>query len=245
MSSPAFDCESSRRADAKQAQGFLGVLMLDTRFPRPPGDIGNPQTFTRAGIPARMLTVRGASPRAIVQEADPAWLRPFTEAAQALAREGATMITTSCGFLAAHQASLQAAVDVPVWTSSLLQCRWLQNVGIVTFDAASLTPAILRAAGVPEGTPVQGLRPGCELQQRILCNDTKLDFAEAQRDVEEAARRLVAEHPHVQTLVLECTNMPPYREAVAAATARSVHDAETLLLRAWREGLTWSPQATH
>ena len=100
-------------------------------------------------------------------------------------------------------------------------------------------------AGVPEGTPVQGLRPGCELQQRILCNDTKLDFAEAQRDVEEAARRLVAEHTHVQTLVLECTNMPPYREAVAAATARSVHDAETLLLRAWREGLTWSPQATH
>ena len=52
------------------APGFLGVLMLDTRFPRPPGDVGNPQTYARAGIPVRFLTVEGASPRRIVEEAD-------------------------------------------------------------------------------------------------------------------------------------------------------------------------------
>jgi hypothetical protein len=207
--------------------GFLGVLML-------PGDIGNPETFIRAGIPVRMKTVVAASPRAIVQEADPAWLRPFTEAAQALVREGAAMITTSCGFLAAHQQALQAAVDVPVWTSSLLQCRSLPDVGIVTFDAASLTPAILRAAGVAEGTPVQGLRPGCEMHHRILNNNDAMDLTQARQDVIEAAQRLVADHPHLRTLVLECTNMPPYREAVATATGREVRDAETLLIGAWR-----------
>ena len=32
----------------------------------------------------------------------------------------------------------------------------------------------------------------------------------------------------------ECTNMPPYREAVARATGLPVHDIETLLLRTWR-----------
>ena len=39
------------------SEGFLGVIVLDTRFPRPPGDIGSPETWTRAGIPARFVTV--------------------------------------------------------------------------------------------------------------------------------------------------------------------------------------------
>ena len=100
--------------------GFLGVLMLDTRFPRPPGDVGNAQTYERAGIPVRFVTVQGASPRKIVQEADPAFLQPFIDAAVGLARDGATLISTSCGFLARYQSALQAAVPVPVVTSSLL-----------------------------------------------------------------------------------------------------------------------------
>lgn len=103
----------------------------------------------------------------------------------------------------------------------------------MTFDAASLHPALLQKAGVPEGTPVQGLAPGCELQSRILADDTVLDLAQAQRDVVAAAVQLVSRHPQVQTLVLECTNMPPYRRAVEDATGRPVHDLETLLLAAW------------
>jgi hypothetical protein len=239
MPAPMRDCPPKHPITAATAAlplhtGFMGVLMLDTRFPRPLGDIGNPDTYTRAGIPARLLTVAGASPQRIVQQADPAWLRPFTLAAQSLVRQGARMVTTSCGFLAAHQAALQSAVPVPVWTSSLLQCRWLTDVGIVTFDADALTPAILRAAGVPEGTPVAGLAPGCELHSRILGNDTRLDTEQAQRNVVDAALRLTARHPGLRNLVLECTNMPPYRDAVAQATGCAVYDAETLLTQAWR-----------
>ena len=63
------------------SERFLGVLMLDTRFPRPPGDIGNPETFQRRGIPVRFRVVAGASPRRIVKEADPALLQPFVDAA--------------------------------------------------------------------------------------------------------------------------------------------------------------------
>jgi hypothetical protein len=77
------------------------------------------------------------------------------------------------------------------------------------------------------------LRPGCEFHRRILDNDTTLDFSEAERNVVEAAERLVQLHPQVETLVLECTNMPPYRDAVARATGRPVHDIETLVLARW------------
>lgn len=215
------------------AQGFLGVIVLDTRFPRPPGDIGSPQTWARAGIPARLRTVPGASARRVVQAQDPALLGPFVEAARALEAQGARLITTSCGFLAAWQAELQAAVSVPVITSSLLQCAGLPAPGIVTFDAVSLHPRLLRKAGVPHGTPVTGLAPGCELQSRILADDTVLDLAQAQQDVVAAAMQLVSRHPQVQTVVLECTNMPPYRAAVEAATGRPVHDLETWLLAAY------------
>ena len=213
--------------------GFLGVLVLDTRFPRPPGDIGSPDTWSRAGIPARFLTVPGASARRVVQVQDPTLLGPFIDAARTLAGDGAQLITTSCGFLAAWQAELQAAVAVPVISSSLLQCMDLPAPGIVTFDAASLHPGLLQRAGVPPGTPVEGLAPGCELQSRILTDATVLDVSQARQDVVSAAVRLVTRCPEVQTVVLECTNMPPYRLAVAQATGRPVHDLETLLLAAW------------
>ncbi|WP_066254355.1 hypothetical protein [Hydrogenophaga flava] len=216
-------------------KAFLGVIVLDTRFPRPPGDIGCPQTWARAGIPVRLRVVPGASARRVVQEQDTALLGPFIDAARALADEGARLITTSCGFLAGWQTELQAAVPVPVITSSLLQCAELPASGIVTFDATSLHPSLLRKAGVPAGTPVQGLAPGCELQSRILADDTVLDLAQAQQDVVAAAMELVSRHPHLQTLVLECTNMPPYRAAVEQATGRPVHDLETWLLARWRE----------
>ncbi|MDH6166042.1 hypothetical protein M2282_001183 [Variovorax boronicumulans] len=216
------------------APGFLGVLMLDTRFPRPPGDVGNPETYARAGIPVRFFTVEGASPRRIVEEADPRLIQPFVDAAVRLVAEGASMITTSCGFLAVYQDVIARAVPVPVLTSSLLQVPRHARPGIVTFDAQSLTPQILQAAGVPAETPITGVRPGCEFHRRILNNDTVLDLAEAQRNVVDAAMRLVEASPSVENIVLECTNMPPYREAVAAATGREVHDIETLILDAWR-----------
>lgn len=213
---------------------FLGVLMLDTHFPRPPGDVGNPLTFERHGMAVRRLTIDGASVERIVKEADPALLQPFVDGALRLEREGAAMLTTSCGFLAAYQQVLSDAVSIPVVTSSLLQCREFARPGILTFDARSMRRAILDAAGVPPNTPVQGMEPGCEFHRRILNDDTQLDVAQAERDVVDAALCLVQANPAVEDIVMECTNMPPYRDAVARATGRRVHDIETLLVARWR-----------
>lgn len=213
---------------------FVGVLMLDTRFPRLLGDIGNRRTLERHGIAVRLRVIDGASPRRVVRQADPALLQPFIDGAMRLADEGAGLITTSCGFLAAHQLALERAVRVPVVTSSLLVCRAFAHPGIITIDAASLHSRILEAAGVPAGTPVRGVAPDSEFHRRILNDETELDPAEAQLNVVEAAMALVDAFPEVEDLVLECTNMPPYRESVARATGRRVHDIETVLLDAWR-----------
>jgi hypothetical protein len=213
--------------------GFIGILMLDTRFPRPLGDIGHPGTFAQLGIEVRYTTVIGASPQRIVQQGDLALLSPFIDAALALVHQGAGMISTSCGFLALWQAQMAQALPVPVVTSSLLACAQLRRPGIVSIDALALSGSILSAAGVPEGTPVRGVVPGCEFQRRILGNETAMDLRLARDDVVQAACRLVHDHPDVSDIVLECTNMPPYRQAVMDATGRPVVDIVTLLQRAW------------
>jgi Asp/Glu/hydantoin racemase len=211
----------------------LGVLMLETRFPRPPGDIGNPATFA---FPVRYAVVRGASPQRIVREGGAGLLQPFIDAGRELVRDGADAITTSCGFLILFQDALQDALGVPVWSSSLLLVAPLaaalpagRTVGIVTVDAASLGAAHLRAAGAPLETPIEGLAAGSAFQRCLLDDEPALDVEAAQRATVEAARALTARRPDVAALVLECTNMPPYAAAVRAATGLPVHDITTLL----------------
>ena len=204
----------------------LGVLMLDTRFPRVPGDIGNPATFN---FPVRYKTVRGASPQRVVRERDPGLLRPFIDAGHALVAEGASAITTSCGFLVLFQHELQAALPVPVWTSILLLLAGLRHAGVVTIDAASLGLDHLRAAGADEETPVEGITVGSAFQQTLLRDLPTLDTQDAMLQVVGAAQRLLAHQPTLTDIVLECTNMPPYAEAVRRATGVRVHDITTLI----------------
>ncbi|MCG3190099.1 MAG: hypothetical protein LKCHEGNO_02708 [Burkholderiaceae bacterium] len=211
--------------------GFLGVLMLDTRFPRAVGDVGNPASFA---IPVRHRVVAGASAQRAVRQADPALLASFVDAARQLVDEGAHAIATSCGFLVLFQQAMQAALPVPVWTSSLLKLPELSAPGVITVDALSLGAAHLHAAGADATVPVVGLAPGCHLQRALLEDQAHIDAQQAEADAVEAAQRLVARWPAVREIVLECTNLPPHAKAVARATRRPVHHVISLLHERWR-----------
>jgi hypothetical protein len=216
----------------------LGILMLATRFPRPPGDIGNPASFA---FPVRYRRVEGANAQRVVRARSVGLLDPFVAAARELVDGGAVGISTSCGFLALFQDELGAALPVPVITSSLLQAAWLapllprgQTVGIVTIDAAALDAEHLRSVGAPPNLPIEGVDPGGEFATRILGDHATLDTAAAEREVVDAAMRLVGRRPDVAAIVLECTNMPPYAQAVRRATGRPVYDVLTMLDWFWR-----------
>lgn len=208
----------------------LGLLMLQTRFPRPLGDIGHAQTFA---FPVRQRVVPGATPERVVRGRDPAAWQPFIDTARALVAQGCNAIGTSCGFLALWQRELQAALPVPVWTSSLLQLAELKDrrCGVITIEAASLTAAHLKAVGADPATPVEGITPGSALHRTLLHDLPTLDEADAQAQVLAAAARLRRRHPDIDTLVLECTNLPPYAPALRLATGLAVWDVVTLLER--------------
>ncbi|HMH51398.1 MAG TPA: hypothetical protein VK548_14270, partial [Candidatus Acidoferrum sp.] len=98
--------------------GFtVGILMLDTKFPRIAGDMGNASTFP---FPVRYHRVTGASPERVVRGGAEGLLPNFIEGALALESEGVGAITTNCGFLVKFQRELAASVKIPVFTSSLL-----------------------------------------------------------------------------------------------------------------------------
>jgi Asp/Glu/hydantoin racemase len=177
------------------------------------------------------VVVQGATPALVVRGHDAAQWQPFAQAARALVNQGCSAIATSCGFLALWQRELQAAVPVPVWTSSLLQLAHLRGAqpGIITIEAASLTAAHLLAVGADPATPVEGIAADSALHQTLLQDLTHLDVADAQAQVLAAAARLRQRHPQIDTLVLECTNLPPYADALRATTGLKVLDVTTLL----------------
>lgn len=205
----------------------LGLILLDTRFPRLPGDLGRPDSYP---WPVITQVVHGAVPAQVVCSAQAlqasGLAERFVDAARCLVAEGADAITTSCGFLVLLQAQLQAAVSVPVLSSSLLALPALLShqarVGVLTIRADRLGPEHLLAAGVPESrladVLLQDLPEDGHFVASILGNAAALDEARARAEVVQAAQALQARAPDVRQVVLECTNLPPYAQAVADAT---------------------------
>lgn len=211
----------------------LGVLMLDTGFRRFPGDIGAPESFSG---PVLFERVPQATAKRIVGIADDGFLTPFIAAGERLVERGATAITTSCGFLIAYQVALAAELPVPVATSALLLIPALRQmlppekrVGILTFSGKSLSAAHLKAAGAAPDTPVTGLPEGGAFQRAIFEEPGEDDFAGREAEAVAAAKTLLAAHADIGAIVLECTNLSPHREAIAAVAGCPAYDLWPLI----------------
>jgi hypothetical protein len=207
---------------------FLGILVLDTRFPRVPGDVGNPASWP---FPVRVEVVRDATPERVVHRRAEGLLDTFVTAGRALADHGAGAIVTTCGFLALHQGALAARLPVPFAASSLLLVPLLaallpagRRPGVITVDAAALSVEHLVAVGADPATPIAGVTPEGAFTRTFLGNLPTLDAAAAEREVLDAGARLVAAHPDVGAIVLECANMPPYAPALRARLGLPVYD---------------------
>jgi hypothetical protein len=219
-------------------KGPLGILMLDTRFPRIKGDIGNAQSFDFPVIFRRMEGI-GAADAVTTHPDRPRVLAALEANARALVAEGAVGLSTSCGFLALYQDDLSARSPVPVATSALLHIKRLagKRVGVLTASARNLTPAHFAAVGAPADTPLVGLPEGSSFAKTFIGNATTLDRDQVEREVVAAARNLVARHPTIDTIVFECTNLPPYKKAVEDAVGLPVFDVLDLL-KGFYAGLT-------
>jgi len=219
----------------KNIFGFsIGILMLESKFPRIPGDMGNATTWD---FPVLYKVVKNASPDAVVRKADSNLLELFITAAKELEKEGVRAITTNCGFLAMFHNEMAAAVDVPVFTSSLMQVPLVhamlkptQKVGIITINSQALSQKHLGAVGVDKVPHVIiGTENEEEFTRAILDNEMELDVDKSRADLVKVAAKLVADNPDVGAVVLECTNMMPYAAAIQQEIDLPVFDIYTLV----------------
>ena len=222
----------------------IGILSLDTRFARLPGDAGNPASYPFA---AHVAVVEGADSPGIVRDGalpEPI-LRRFEAAAIGLEAQGAAAIVSTCGFLATAQTRIAAAVRVPVLLSALSLLPVVQAsrpglVGVLTASRQALGPAVLAAAGIaPEAVAIAGLEDEPAFADSFLAardrQPAHFDRGAVEAAAVRRARALQAAHPNLGALLLECGNLPPYADALRAATGLPVFhivDAAVVLVAA-------------
>ena len=218
----------------------IGILLTNSRFPRIPGDVGNASTFD---FPVRLKRVVVPEAESHELEEDARAVPAYVAAARELEAAGVRAITTSCGYFTTFQEALTAAVNVPVFTSSLMLvpmvARMLptgRRVGILTIHSRRLTGRVLAAAGITdEPVVVMGAEEVPAFTDTYPRGAMRVD-SEAVRDgVVGMVRDLARRHPDIGAIVCEGINFAPYGAAVQGATAlpwfdivdlvRHVHDA--------------------
>lgn len=223
-------------------EALIGVLAWDgdssdtlSHLEQMPGNILNPVTFD---FPLRIERVKGANYKTVVESPDPSVLENMINAARFLEREGIKAVSTSCGFNAFFQEKLAAAVNIPVFASSLIQVPMVhrslgreQAIGIITAEKRYLTREHFANTGISECIPLriaEVAKVGEFAELRNNPNylpDTDL-FVQQVTDV---ARKLVADNPDIGAVVLECTDLPPCSAVIRKLTGLPVFDIVTLL----------------
>jgi hypothetical protein len=232
------DPDPNRAYGGKTIYGAcVGILMLETRFPRIPGDIGHAATWP---FPVLYKVVRGATAERVTTatrgDRSTGLLDAFLDAGQELVRDGADGLTTSCGFLSIYQQELAEHCEVPVAASSLMQIPLVERllppgkrVGVLTFSASRLGPEHLRAAGAAPETPIVGMENRREFWRYMAHSAMEFDIAAAREDVLEGGEELVSTYPDIGAVVLECTNMVPFARALWQRLRLPVYDIRSFI----------------
>ena len=208
-----------------------GLVQLESLV----GNSTNPASYS---FPVRFCRVRGANIETILENPSPVVLQTMIAEARDMVKEGVRAITTSCGFNAIFQEELAEALDVPVFTSSLLQVPFVQKivgqkgeVAILTAKAAALKPEHLAAAGITrtDNVHVHGLE-GCAQWGKIFTSpEEDMDLETVRQEILGVALEALDRHPRTRAFVLECTDLPPFAAEIRGVTGLPVFDFITLV----------------
>ena len=211
---------------------ILGVLQTAAKCPRVFGDICCQASY---GYPVEFKVIEAATLNRVMGRVDYDLLPELISAARYLEDRGAKMITTSCGFFVVFQSQISQAVNIPVFTSSLLQLPVVYNIvqkriGIITANGSALTPFHIKCARADKiPIAIGGLECKKSFSSAILQGNQNLEVNELSEEVCEVAEGLLAKYPDIGAFVFECHNLPPYSFAVLKRTNLPVFDIMNLV----------------
>ncbi len=217
----------------KNIYGFrLGVIMLETHFPRLPGDIGNASTWD---FPVLYRTMKNVGVKEIVEKDPTPFLQEFVDTAKDLERQGVKVITTSCGFLSIFQDQIAQELNVPFISSALILIPMVhkmigkKRVGIITANGQALSPLHFQAIGAQDVPVVKVGIEDTEFGKTLLYDRWEIDIEVARKEMIEKAKELISIDAYIGAIVLECTNMPPFSRDIKLATNLPVFDIVNLI----------------
>ncbi|WP_319407164.1 aspartate/glutamate racemase family protein [uncultured Desulfosarcina sp.] len=198
-----------------------------------PGNSTNPVTFA---FPVKYSRIKGANIHTILENPCQKVLCSMIGEARKMEAQGIRAITTSCGFNAVFQRELADSVSVPIFTSSLMQIPLAQNmlgkqqtVGVITAKKSALTEKHLQSVGVKNhiSIHIEGLEACTEWNKIFSSPNEEIDIPTVENDVVHIARSMM-KMVDIGAFVLECTDLPPFADAIRKATGRPVFDFVTL-----------------
>jgi hypothetical protein len=217
---------------AHYTSGFpIGIIAIDLVYPKLPGNVVNASTYSFPVLYEKVNFEIEALFRGDKQIEE-----QIIHAAVKLEQQGVRAIIGACGFFAHFQKSVNAAVNVPVYLSSLCQLPLIktglkadQKIAVIAASGDSVTDRLLSNVG--------GKREEClvfdvgamESFAPIRWGKTTLDNGKLTRDLMELAGNIRREHPEVGAILLECSDLPPYAWAIQKASGLPVYDFITLI----------------
>ncbi len=215
----------------ESGQAPRGLVQLESLR----GNSTNPDSYD---FPVRFCRVKGANIQTILEKPSMAIMEKMIDEADNMAKEGIRAITTSCGFNAIFQKGLADALGVPVFTSSLLQVPFVHQIlgrrseiGVITAKKAALKEEHFRAVGITPDIPVKvfGMEENPEWNKIFIAPGEDVDLDVIRTEVIGTAMKAVEKNPGIGAFIMECTDLPPFSQAIREATGRPVFDFITLV----------------
>lgn len=217
----------------------LGILRLDYKYPAIPGDIDCQETFTDYPVYYRVvpgLTFEMCQSGRLTSEVE----RDFDQAVKYLVEEkNVSAITGDCGFMMWFQERARQLTRKPVLLSPLTQLPSITSafdrsvqILIVSANAKTLYPMhdlIVQECGV-DPFDNRFVIIGCEDVPHFgepVCKGLQVDTVKAQPGILKHIEEALKEHPNVCAILMECTEMPVFSNAVRRTTGLPVFDAVT------------------
>jgi Asp/Glu/hydantoin racemase len=222
--------------EGRRVGGFaIGVIQLSANIPMIPGNVGNAGTFK---FPLLYEPMEVTGDMVVSAKPHPEVLKRSLEAGRKLQAQGVRAICGNCGFFANYQQQVAAELDVPFFSSSLLQIplmllslRPVEKVGVITADGPKLTEApALENCGVTDRNRVVivGAENTSEMK-KILGTTGSYNPRKFELQLVEIARKMVAKNPQIKAILLECTELPPHARAIQKAVGMPVWGFPTMV----------------